>query len=53
MPLPKNVSVKGNGSEADPHGTHNPDQISMGGKQGGAEDNQTGASRTFTAPSTS
>lgn len=55
MPLPKNPSVtgKGNGSKADPHGTHHPEQIHMGGEQGGAGEKQTGAIRTFTTSSTS
>lgn len=55
MPLPKNPSItgKGNGSKADPRGKHNPEQIHVEGEQGGAEEKQTGASRTLTTSSTS
>lgn len=55
MPHPKNVTVtgKGNGNEADPHRTHNPNQIYMEGEQGGAGEKQTGANRAFTTPSMS
>lgn len=47
------VTEKSIGSKADPHRTHNPDQIYMAVEQGGAGEKQTGGSRTFTTPSTS